>query len=126
MLPPPFDNPRIHLETPTLLGHWKKHPPALPSRDKVNLSLLARQPLIRQPPFTMKSVASLSAAAALLAGSADAFWRMPCHSRNTLARLDPIVDKGIASSHAHVIHGGNSTYNSSSRRHVVAPLCPSA
>ena len=58
----------------------------------------------------MKSVASLSAAAALLAGSADAFWRMPCHSRTALARLDPIVDKGVASSHGHVIHGGSSTY----------------
>jgi hypothetical protein len=58
----------------------------------------------------MKSVASLSAAAALLSGSANAFWRMPCHDRTALARLDPIVDRGVASAHAHTIHGGNSTY----------------
>jgi len=58
----------------------------------------------------MKSVASLSVAAALLAGAADAFWRMPCHSRTALARLDPIVDKGIASTHVHAIHGGSSKY----------------
>jgi hypothetical protein len=59
----------------------------------------------------MKSVvASLSTAAVLLTGSADAFWRMPCHSRTALARLDPIVDKGVASSHGHVIHGGSSKY----------------
>ncbi|KNG46155.1 wsc domain-containing protein [Stemphylium lycopersici] len=55
----------------------------------------------------MKSVASLSAAAAFLSGSANAFWRMPCHDRTTLARLDPIVDKGTASSHSHAIHGGS-------------------
>lgn len=59
----------------------------------------------------MKSVASLSAAAAILAGSADAFWRMPAYGRTALARLDPIVDKGVASSHAHTIHGGNSESN---------------
>lgn len=55
----------------------------------------------------MKSVASISAAAALLAGSADAFWRMPCHTPIGLGRIDPIVDNGVASSHAHTIHGGN-------------------
>jgi hypothetical protein len=58
----------------------------------------------------MKSVASLSAAVALLSGTTDAFWRMPCFSRTTLARLDPIVDPGVASSHGHVIHGGSSKY----------------
>jgi hypothetical protein len=57
----------------------------------------------------MKSVASL-AAVALLSGTTDAFWRMPCFSRTALARLDPIVDKGTASSHGHVIHGGSSKY----------------
>jgi hypothetical protein len=55
----------------------------------------------------MKSVASFSAAAAILSGSANAFWRMPCTDRTALARLDPIVDKGTASSHSHTIHGGS-------------------
>lgn len=58
----------------------------------------------------MKSAAQLSAAVALLTGSANAFWRMPCHDRIALARLDPIIDPGKASSHAHTIHGGSSTY----------------
>jgi hypothetical protein len=55
----------------------------------------------------MKSSIAASAAVALLSGSADAFWRMPCHSRTAFARLDPIVDPGVASSHGHVIHGGS-------------------
>jgi hypothetical protein len=61
----------------------------------------------------MKSSIAASAAVALLSGSADAFWRMPCHSRTAFARLDPIVDPGVASSHGHVIHGGSSTLPSS-------------
>jgi hypothetical protein len=56
----------------------------------------------------MKSSTTISVAAALLSGSAEAFWRMPCHSRTALLRLDPIVDKGVASSHVHAIHGGSS------------------
>jgi hypothetical protein len=56
----------------------------------------------------MKSSITISVAAALLSGSAEAFWRMPCHSRTALLRLDPIVDKGVASSHVHAIHGGSS------------------
>ena len=56
----------------------------------------------------MKSTTTLSVAAALLSGSAEAFWRMPCHSRTAFLRLDPIVDPGVASSHGHVIHGGSS------------------
>ncbi|KAJ4377492.1 hypothetical protein N0V83_000317 [Neocucurbitaria cava] len=55
----------------------------------------------------MKSITSLSAAAALLSGTADAFWRMPCQGRIALERLDPIVDPNVASSHAHAIHGGS-------------------
>ncbi|KAJ4411445.1 hypothetical protein N0V91_001229 [Didymella pomorum] len=55
----------------------------------------------------MKSTITLSVAAALLSGSAEAFWRMPCHSRTAFLRLDPIVDPGVASSHGHVIHGGS-------------------
>lgn len=55
------------------------------------------------------------AAATTLVGSASAFWRMPCRSRTGLARMDPIVDPGKISEHAHVIHGGgnfglNATY----------------
>ncbi|MBE7180870.1 MAG: DUF1996 domain-containing protein [Terriglobus roseus] len=49
----------------------------------------------------------LSVATAALVGSADAFWRMPCHGRTGLARIDPIVDPGEVSGHAHAIHGGS-------------------
>lgn len=58
----------------------------------------------------MKSTTTFSVAAALLSGSAEAFWRMPYHSRTAFLRLDPIVDPGVASSHGHVIHGGSSKY----------------
>lgn len=56
----------------------------------------------------MKSASTLSAAVAILSGTTNAFWRMPCYQRTTLSRLDPIVDPGTASSHAHTIHGGSS------------------
>jgi hypothetical protein len=55
----------------------------------------------------MKSFAPFYAAA-VLSGTASAFWRMPCTDRTALARLDPIVDEGTASSHSHTIHGGSS------------------
>ncbi|KAF2733399.1 WSC domain-containing protein [Polyplosphaeria fusca] len=51
----------------------------------------------------MKSVANLIA----FAGVANAFWRMECHSRTGVARLDPLVDPEEISSHGHVIHGGS-------------------
>ena len=58
----------------------------------------------------MKSVVALSAAAAILPGAVDAFWRMDCHSRSGLARIDPIVTPGKVSSHVHAVHGGSSKY----------------
>ena len=45
-----------------------------------------------------------------LATSADAFWRMPCHARTGLARIDPLVNPGVVSEHSHVIHGSGGTY----------------
>lgn len=56
----------------------------------------------------MKSAAHLSAAVALLSGTTDAFWRMGCRGRTTLARIDPIVDRGVVSTHGHTVNGGNS------------------
>ncbi|KAF2646762.1 hypothetical protein P280DRAFT_18566 [Massarina eburnea CBS 473.64] len=44
---------------------------------------------------------------AVLAGGVDAFWRMECHSRTGYSRLDPIINAGEISSHAHAFHGGN-------------------
>lgn len=41
-----------------------------------------------------------------LAAGADAFWRLPCRARTGLARIDPLVNPGKPSEHAHAIHGG--------------------
>ncbi|KAK4043458.1 hypothetical protein C8A01DRAFT_43585 [Parachaetomium inaequale] len=42
---------------------------------------------------------------------AAAFWRMECRGLGALARLDPLIDPGVASQHAHAIHG-SSGFNS--------------
>ncbi|KAH0151473.1 hypothetical protein KCU67_g10250, partial [Aureobasidium melanogenum] len=53
------------------------------------------------------SALSLAVSALSLAGSADAFWRLPCRGRSGVGRLDPIMDPGKVSDHVHVIHGGS-------------------
>ncbi|KAJ5649325.1 uncharacterized protein N7484_003048 [Penicillium longicatenatum] len=50
--------------------------------------------------------AAFVACLAIFSGVTDAFWRLPCRGRTGLARLDPIVDPGVISSHVHSIHGG--------------------
>ncbi|KAM0561683.1 hypothetical protein ACHAPJ_002852 [Fusarium lateritium] len=50
---------------------------------------------------------SIIAVSAGLVGSAHAFWRMECPGRVGLARIDPIVDPGKLSKHAHSIHGSS-------------------
>lgn len=42
---------------------------------------------------------------AAFAGTADAFWRMPCRGRSALARMDPLMDPGEPSYHVHSVHG---------------------
>lgn len=42
-----------------------------------------------------------------LTGTASAFWRMECRSRSGLARIDPLINPGEISAHAHAIHGGS-------------------
>ncbi|KAI0443901.1 hypothetical protein F4803DRAFT_287540 [Xylaria telfairii] len=37
----------------------------------------------------------------------DAFWRMECRGSTGLARIDPIVDLGKISPHAHTVHGSS-------------------
>lgn len=73
----------------------------------------------------MKTAATLSTAVALLSGTADAFFRMQCHQRTTLARLDPIVDPGVASSHGHTIHGGSNFGESTTYEDLRASDCTS-
>ncbi|KAH6893155.1 hypothetical protein B0T10DRAFT_559155 [Thelonectria olida] len=52
----------------------------------------------------LKSLVAISAG---LIGGAHAFWRMECPGRVGLARIDPIVDPGKISKHAHSIHGSS-------------------
>lgn len=44
-----------------------------------------------------------------LAGTASAFWRMECPGRLGVARIDPIVNSGEVSAHAHSLHGSSGT-----------------
>ncbi|KAI1437518.1 hypothetical protein GGR50DRAFT_77656 [Xylaria sp. CBS 124048] len=37
----------------------------------------------------------------------EAFWRMECRGSTGTARIDPIVDFGMISSHSHVVHGSS-------------------
>lgn len=54
--------------------------------------------------------AALAAALTLYSGSAEAFWRLPCRGQAGVARMDPLVQPGGPSDHAHVIHGASSKY----------------
>lgn len=49
---------------------------------------------------------------ALLTGQTDAFWRMECRGRSGLARIDPLVNPGAMSAHAHTIAGGSGKFMS--------------
>ena len=51
----------------------------------------------------------------------SAFWRMECPARVGLARIDPIVSKGMPSQHAHAIFGSNGTFYS---RSLPSPFSP--
>jgi len=52
---------------------------------------------------SLKNLAFLAANAV----SVSAFWRMECQGRVGYGRVDPIVSPGVASSHAHTIHGSS-------------------
>lgn len=55
--------------------------------------------------FTLPTAAAVLAAAAT---PAAAFFRMPCQGTAGVARLDPLVNPGDISDHAHVVHGASS------------------
>ncbi|KAK2608377.1 hypothetical protein QQS21_003062 [Conoideocrella luteorostrata] len=56
---------------------------------------------------------SVALSAGLIAG-ANAFWRMECPGRVSLARIDPIVNPDETSPHAHSVHG-SSAFSMNSR-----------
>ncbi|KFY06255.1 hypothetical protein V492_08098 [Pseudogymnoascus sp. VKM F-4246] len=64
-------------------------------------------------------------AAAVLAGSAEAFWRMECRGRSGLARIDPLVNPGVASAHAHTIFGSSGFTETSDSDDLLAGDCTS-
>ncbi|KAF2455618.1 hypothetical protein BDY21DRAFT_365361 [Lineolata rhizophorae] len=54
------------------------------------------------------TVAHAAVAAAIFAAQpVHGFWRMRCPGRTGVARMDPLVEPGAPSDHAHTIHGGN-------------------
>ncbi|EON62954.1 hypothetical protein W97_02180 [Coniosporium apollinis CBS 100218] len=72
------------------------------------------------------NILSRAAVAALtLSNVATAFWRMPCHGRTGLARIDPLVDTGEISDHAHSIHGGSNFGFTASYDDLMASDCTS-
>lgn len=56
----------------------------------------------------MVSSSNLLLAISTFSGIASAFWRLPCHERVGLARMDPIMNPGQVSGHVHALHGGGS------------------
>jgi len=56
----------------------------------------------------MVSSSTLLLAVSSFSGIASAFWRLPCHERVGLARMDPIMNPGQVSGHVHTLHGGGS------------------
>ncbi|KFY11004.1 hypothetical protein V491_07369, partial [Pseudogymnoascus sp. VKM F-3775] len=71
----------------------------------------------------MKFTAAI--AAAVIAGSAEAFWRMECRGRSGLARIDPLVNPGVASTHAHTIFGSSGFTESAGSDELLAGDCTS-
>jgi hypothetical protein len=63
--------------------------------------------------------------ATCLAGTANAFWRMPCSGRLSLERADPIVSPGKVSGHVHTISGGNGFGFATSYDQMRASSCSS-
>ncbi|RSL89067.1 hypothetical protein CEP51_001422 [Fusarium floridanum] len=70
----------------------------------------------------LKSIVAVTAG---LIGGAHAFWRMECPGRVGLARLDPIIDPGKISMHAHSIHGSSGFSDTSSTEELLNGDCTS-
>ncbi|KAI1352157.1 hypothetical protein F5Y01DRAFT_100682 [Xylaria sp. FL0043] len=56
---------------------------------------------------------------------AEAFWRMECRGSTGLARIDPIVDFGKISPHAHTVHGSSGFGMSATYDDLVSGDCTS-
>lgn len=72
--------------------------------------------------FTTMNKVALTA---LFALQVDAFWRMPCQARSGLARIDPLVNFGSVSEHAHTIHGSSGFSETATYADLMAGDCTS-
>jgi len=61
----------------------------------------------------------------MLAQPSHGFWRMLCGNFKGLHRIDPIVNPGIASPHAHAIHGGSNFGLLTTHTNLLASSCTS-
>ncbi|CAG8025670.1 unnamed protein product [Penicillium nalgiovense] len=73
----------------------------------------------------LKLTAVVMACFALFPSYTNAFWRLPCRGRSGLARLDPIVEPGEISGHAHAVHGGGNFGMSSDQSSLLSGDCTS-
>ncbi|KAJ5958402.1 uncharacterized protein N7479_005552 [Penicillium vulpinum] len=62
---------------------------------------------------------------ALFPSYTTAFWRLPCRGRSGVARIDPIVEPGEISSHAHAVHGAGGFGMSSNQAELRNSECTS-
>ncbi|KAK2763125.1 hypothetical protein FQN54_009761 [Arachnomyces sp. PD_36] len=72
--------------------------------------------------FTLRTAAAVLAATA---APASAFWRLPCMGDTGVARMDPLVNPGTISDHAHIVHGGGNFGKSSTRDTLLQSDCTS-
>jgi hypothetical protein len=75
------------------------------------------------PSFSKISAYSLLAASAAL--PVQAFWRMPCRGRVEYGRVDPLVDFGKVSAHAHTVHGSGGFSMSATYEDLIGADCTS-
>ncbi|KAF9885417.1 hypothetical protein FE257_012939 [Aspergillus nanangensis] len=73
----------------------------------------------------MQPAVALVTGLAALSSVADAFWRLPCRGTSGLARIDPLIDPGEPSSHAHIVHGSSGFSMSSDASALLAGDCTS-
>ncbi|KAI6093158.1 hypothetical protein F4821DRAFT_76382 [Hypoxylon rubiginosum] len=55
----------------------------------------------------------------------SAFWRMECHGRTGVARIDPIMDVGVIAPHVHVVHGSSGFSESATFDDLAGGSCTS-
>ena len=82
-----------------------------------------REGLVLQRSLKMKGNSLFAMAAAF--GAADAFWRMECHGRVGLGRIDPLVNPGEVAQHVHAIHGSSGFSDKASYEDLINADCTS-